>query len=728
MWGMAGGAQRAYRSTLVGANPMTTHELPSRRDPTRNDLLLLIDSVTDYAIFVLDPAGRVTTWSEGARRIKGYDAHEIIGQHFSRFYPPEDVRAGRPEAVLEIARREGRYQEEGWRVRKDGSRFWAMVTVTALFGPGGELRGFGKVTRDLTERRSAEETARELIRQQAARAAAQEAEVRVRESEERFRAISARLEVILQNVADGITVMDEHGRIVYANDAAARLFGLGGAPELLALGTAIIERYDLLDEDGEPIPLDRTPARAVLRGEQTEPMLLRLRDRATHDERWCLLRASPVLDAAGKPELAVTIVRDVTAESRQREAARFLAEATAAMTESLDYETTLARVASLLVPRVADWCVVDVVENGRLVNLAVTHADPEKSAIAREDRQKNPPPLDEPRGIGEVLRTGRAALYPDVTDAMLVEGARDAAHLALLRRVGMRSVLIAPLRTHGKPFGALTLVSSQPGRRYDEQDLAFAEELARRAGFAIENARAYRDARAAIKIRDEFLSIAGHELKTPLAALKLQLESLENALAASPWASELARPRERLHKTLGHTARLERLISELLDVSRLHSGRLELHPEEMDLGALVEEVVERHGDDARRHGSAISLFRSGDLRGFWDRGRLDQVVTNLLGNAVKYGRGAPIEVSVRGEGGRVKLSVRDRGIGIASEDQARIFGRFERAVSERHYGGFGLGLWIVRQLIEAHGGTVSFTSEADQGSTFVVELPARRDG
>jgi signal transduction histidine kinase len=171
---------------------------------------------------------------------------------------------------------------------------------------------------------------------------------------------------------------------------------------------------------------------------------------------------------------------------------------------------------------------------------------------------------------------------------------------------------------------------------------------------------------------------------------------------------------------------LQRLIDELLDVSRITSGRLTLEREQMDLGDLAREVVDRYAPEAQRAGSTVTLEAAGDTRGNWDRARLDQVLTNLLSNAVKYGAGKPIHVGVIGPSAsenKVRVIVQDQGIGIEASAQARIFGRFERAVSDRHYGGFGLGLWIVRELVEAHGGSVHFESEVGRGSTFVVELP-----
>ncbi len=230
------------------------------------------------------------------------------------------------------------------------------------------------------------------------------------------------------------------------------------------------------------------------------------------------------------------------------------------------------------------------------------------------------------------------------------------------------------------------------------------------------------DLQRAVRVRDDFLSIAGHELKTPLAALSLQVQGLERQAEKGAFG-EAGRLLERLQKATRHVGRLESLVGELLDVSRIAAGRLTLQLEELDLGALAGEIVERFAEQAARSGSVLSLHVVAPVIGVWDRVRLDQVITNLVGNAIKYGAGGPVELVVGPEADRAKLAVRDQGIGIASEDRERIFGRFERAASERHYGGLGLGLWISRQIVEALGGRIGFVSELGKGSVFTVELP-----
>jgi PAS domain S-box-containing protein len=349
----------------------------------------LVESVKDYAIFMLDPMGNVASWNAGAERIKGYRADEIIGRHFSAFYPEEDIRAGKTEMELEVASREGRFEDEGWRVRKDGSRFWANVIITALYDQDGALVGFGKVTRDLTERREAE--------------------------------------------------------------------------------------------------LDR---------------------------------------------------------------------------------------------------------------LALAHTQ------------------------------------------------------------------------------------------------------------------------EALRLRDEFLSIAAHELRTPLVALQLQIDSLQ-------MQSARLEPRQaaKVERASRNVQRLSDLISALLDVARISQGRLTITPRPIDLGTLVEEVIDRLHESASEAKCRVVADIVPGVAGSWDPLRIGQVISNLLANAFKYAAGTPVEVSLVRDGDMAILRVQDRGPGIPPNELERIFGRFERAASIRSFGGMGLGLYVAREIVTAHNGEIIATNREVGGAMLEVRLP-----
>lgn len=365
---------------------------PQMRHEEEERMKLLVESIRDYAVFLLDSEGRVRSWNSGAQIIKGYRPEEIIGQHISVFYSPEERESGTPSRLLAIAEREGRVEDEGWRLRKDGTRFWADVVITALRNRDQDLLGYVKVTRDLTDR--------------------------LRAQEERVR-------------------------------------------------------------------------------------------------------------------------------------------------------------------------------------------------------------------------------------------------------------------------------------------LAHAEE--------------------AIRLRDEFLSIASHELRTPLTALQLQLESLEEQTAAGP-----NRLTVKIAGAVRSGRRLGVLIDSLLDVSRIATGRLHLDPEPMDIRAMTEQVLDSLRDSASKASAPLALVADGPLVGTWDPTRIEQLLMALFSNAIKYGAGHPIEVSLARDGDAAVVTVRDRGPGIPPEDQERIFERFERASLVRHYGGFGLGLYVAREIARGHGGSIAVHNAPDGGARFTVRLPLAR--
>jgi signal transduction histidine kinase len=415
----------------------------------------------------------------------------------------------------------------------------------------------------------------------------------------------------------------------------------------------------------------------------------------------------------------------VASEARSR----FTAEAGKALASSLDYEQTLSNVARLLVPMLGDYCVVDVVDgNGDLQRVAEAARDPDDLPLLRELRAF---PVTPTSLVGSALRKSETVVVEDVDEAAgLAElsGGRGEGYARIIRQLDLRTMVSLPLFVHGYGFGTMSLGTSERPRVYTPEELRLAEEIALRAALAIEHARLYRDAREAIRTRDEFMSIASHELRTPLNVMLLQTDGLLRQ-AKKDQDARLSPALERIKRQVN---RLGALVESLLDVSRITAGRLSLDLADVDLGGVVAEVVGRLRDDVSRAGATIEILSvpgregvpdRGEIVGHWDRLRIDQIVTNLLSNAIKYGGGKPIQVELSVVDDRALLTVIDHGIGIDKENQARIFERFERAVSSKHYGGFGLGLWIVRQIIQAHGGDISIRSRIGEGSTFIAELP-----
>jgi signal transduction histidine kinase len=291
---------------------------------------------------------------------------------------------------------------------------------------------------------------------------------------------------------------------------------------------------------------------------------------------------------------------------------------------------------------------------------------------------------------------------------------------------GYNAAAALPLLARGQPLGVL-YVRFTTARAFDTAERTLMSTMVAQCAQALERSRLYTRAQQAVVQRDEFLSVAAHELRTPLTAMKLQVQSLQRELSAFSTQEEpVPRLTSKVTAVARNVQRLESLVSDLLDLSRLTAGKLAFRLEEVDLLELTREVQERMAHDLFRARCPLTLNASGAVFGTWDRSRLDQVITNLLHNALKYGAGQPIEVTVSTDGTQALLAVRDRGIGISPDDHARIFERFERAVTDRHYSGFGVGLWICKQIVDALGGDIRVVSRLGEGSTFEVSLPCRR--
>lgn len=426
-------------------------------------------------------------------------------------------------------------------------------------------------------------------------------------------------------------------------------------------------------------------------------------------------------DLARALELAAAslIERSLLLEERDRaeDALRFLEDAGVSMSSSMHYARTLADVARLTVPFLADACLVDViVEGGIFRRVAEAHADRSKEPLLRALREHRYF-HDVPHSVAATLAEGHTAVFPELPDATLERLGLDACEIGLVRRLGVRTAMVVPIIARERHIGAIVLGAEALGR-YGEAEVALVEGVARQAALAIDNARLYSDAQEAIRLRDEFLQLASHELNTPLTSLQLAVELIAGNRSGSP---------EVVHRAVQimgrQVSRLSLLVRQMLEVARIQRAVLALRLEPLDLAAVVRDALELFGPQLTRAGCALSLEVHEPVVGRWDRPSLEQVVTSLLSNAVKFGPGKPIEIAVERRGDIGRLVVRDHGIGIAPGDLPHIFERFGRGVPSAHYGGLGLGLYIVRELVQALGGSVIAESAAGAGSTFTVELP-----
>ena len=528
-----------------------------------------------------------------------------------------------------------------------------------------------------------------------------------------LRESEALYEATFNHAPVGIAHADIEGRWLRVNDRICEILGYPRA-ELIGLTLAGVTHPD-------DIALDSQKLRALLAGHletyRREKRCLR-KDGAVV---WVHVTVSPAA-SVHKVGHFIVIVEDISDRKLDEGRRQFLAAASETLLSSLDYQVTVGKVADLVVPGLADWWILDIAfDTARRKELVVAHADPSKTELVRELGRRLFD--DSAHEASRVIRTTRAEVLHDIGQAF-APGRLDVETERLADEIGFESTMIVPLILRENVLGTIMLGAADKGRRYRKADLAMAEDLAHRVAFALDNARLYLEAQNAIAARDEFLSIASHELRTPLTPLQITLQRLITPSSNGSLETIAAdRLKGMLVRSERQVQRLALLIENLLDVSRITAGQIQLNLQEFDLVEATRDVAGRFGDELAR--AECELFFSGDgsIRGCWDRLRMEQVVTNLLANAIKYGARRPIRLLVEKAAGTAVISVQDQGIGIEAHKIPRLFGRFERAVSSRSYGGLGLGLYIVRQIVEAHGGKIRVSSKVGVGSVFTVELP-----
>lgn len=640
-------------------------------------------AATEYAFCMLDPEGHFADWEPGAERLFGWSTKEMLGQELGRLYPPEAAAKGRAQRALRSAASEGHHQEAGYRVRKDGSRFWADTELTALHRQGGELRGYSLVVHDLTALRQAQEVQGRLAEQ----------------LEE-----ESRLAAVLTQLPAGVLIAEvPTGRAVLWNRQAEEIWRQRYLPY------ASFEEYRHMrgvHPDGRPYLLDDWPVvRAVRKGETvTDEEITVIRGDGTRGT--LVASAAPVRDSTGRALWGVLTFFDVTARKQAERAQAFLAEAGHVLSESLDVEETLRRIQRLAIPSIADGCGILLQSaDGTRSWLAPEQADIPRLQLTRELLQGR---------VDDVLRTQKPDLVSEVSEAELRArslGAEDlaSAHLA--------SYMIVPMVARGRTLGAILLLSTRVERRFLPADLRIAEELAIRAALAIDNARLFEQAQRAIRARDDVLGVVAHDLRNPLNSIGLYTQMLKRQAAAGTAPNPAT-----VQSIASSVQRMDRLIHDLLDVVRLEGGTLSVEPSPQAGRALLEEAYEAMSPLAREvrlsleADSTLPVVRA-------DRQRVLQVFSNLVGNALKFTPpGGEISLGARVEGEDVCFFVRDTGPGIPREALAHLFDRFWQA-DQRDRRGAGLGLSIVKGLVEAHGGRIWVESELGRGSTFFFTLP-----
>ena len=798
---------------LLSFHTTTQHDQrvqEGQRDQHLMQIQMSLMELAYDAIIVRDPTSTIISWNRGAEQLYGWSAQEAIGSVTHVLF---HTRFPNSREVLDQFLATGaQWEGELIHMRKDGKEIIVESRQVVVRSADTTPIAIMEINRDITERKQRE-----------------------RENQEQYR-------TIVQTANEGIWLIDTEAKTLFINDCMAKMLGY---PVEELIGYAVPEF--VFPED---IPFAQERIGSNLQG-TFEQFEFRFRRKNGYPLS-VLACTSPVRDGRGEICGALGMFTDLTEHKRVQAQEQFLTEVSRVLSSTLDYQETLANVARLVVPQLADWFVVDLMDaSGHFELVTLAHKDPEQVRWARKLRELYPVDPAAPIGAPRVVRTGQAELYSEITDELLVATARNEEELALARQIGYSSAMIVPLISRGRTVGVVTFVATESGKRYDERDLALAEEVGRQAGVALDNARLYREVRqsrdqldiilqgvadgiivydsssrimyaneAAARItgsasiqamlatsqpgilsryeiideqgqpfppsqlthrrvfageqqaqaiigyrevgsaqperwsllrsrpvfgeggevamvvtiihditermrlerrKDEFISMASHELKTPVTSLKGFTNVLQRRLTKQGDVQAmhyLARMDAQLDKLTG-------LINELLDISRMQSGKLLMRTELVDLDSLILETVETVQATTSTH--QLSIEGGTGVQVLGDRERLGQVFINLLTNAIKY---SPEETQVivrlfLDDERYVRVGVQDFGIGIDPAHHEKIFERFYQVTDpeEKTYPGLGIGLYISSEILARHEGRMWVESRKGQGSTFFVALP-----
>jgi PAS domain S-box-containing protein len=622
--------------------------------------------------------------------ITGYSRDELLARTFQDITLPNDLDADLAYIERLLAGEIETYTMEKRYIRQDGALVWVELTVSLVREASGAPKYFISVVEDISARKQAE----------AAR----------RASEERYHVfVDAAPQLMWTMRPDGWVEFFNRRWYEFTGRAEGEMAGFGWLDVIHPDDRAyVVETRTAAIAAGEPYTFD-------VRFQQHDGQF-----------RWHTVKVVPLRDATGTILAWFGAAIEIDSRRRAEEALGLLAEASSALAESLDYQTTLQTVARIVAPRLADYCLIDLMgEDGKAERVATAHRDPAQELLIQQARRYPPAPGSKSPLLA-ALTSGTPVFAPDVSDEWIQQVAQSDEHLAQVRALRPISVMLVPLPVRGRTVGAISFVRVDGSQRYDATDLKLAEDLARRAAQAIDNARLYHKAQTAIREREVLLSITSHELKSPLAALGGYAQLLKRRTTQE--GTLPPRDQNAVHAILDQAQRLNRMLDVLLDLSRIESGQLTIARAPLELTALVAGVVEEMQAtlETAQSGHTLTLEMATEgLSVVGDALRLEQVIRNLLGNAIKYSpAGGAIRVRVSRDGFQACVAVIDQGIGIPEAALPHLFDRFYRVSSSaQEIEGFGIGLYVAKEIVTQHAGTVRAESVEGHGSAFTVCLP-----
>jgi PAS domain S-box-containing protein len=537
-------------------------------------------------------------------------------------------------------------------------------------------------------------------------------------AERALRVSEAKFAGIIAIASDAIISVDEHFEITLFNRGAEAIFGYAAA-EVLGQPLEVLLPQRFRSAHAQHLRHFAASHVAARRMGERQEISGRRKDGSEFPAEASISK----LDLFGTAVFTV-VLRDITERKRVERSQRFLAQAGAILASTLDYEKTLASVAGITVPELADWCVIYLRDDGGAVRrIEVAHADPAKRHLLHELLLY---PLDPrtPHPVFPVLETGAPEVMNDVGEAFLRALSLSEEHYELYCRLGLGSMMVVPLVARGETRGAIGFFASQ-GRRYGPDELALAQDLAVLSALAVDNARLYRNAQAAVQARDDMMAVVSHDLGNPLSAIRIGTSLLLRTSPAEFLDSGGGRHLEFIRQS---AQQMENLVNDLLDVKRLEAGRVLLQRQDVAPADLVRQVLEVFEPIAEGAGIALSGECAPTLPSVAvDAQRIVQVLANLVSNALKFtAAGGSVVLAVRRAGEQVLFTVADNGEGISPEHLPHIFDRFWQLRREGKKG-LGLGLAIAKGLVEAHGGRIWAESVPGEGTTFLFTVPVAAD-
>lgn len=535
--------------------------------------------------------------------------------------------------------------------------------------------------------------------------------------------------ILFKNSPFSIQVINKDGRTIFVNKSWQELWTVDDHAKLY-----ILQNYNIFDDNYLKSNGLLEHFIQALKGISTRipPYFYDPKSQGMPGEsRWVEGVIYPIESSPGEYDEVVILNIDIT-EKKEASLKRdkifveqtFLANITDSLLSSLSYDDTLDYVAGSAIPFFADGCIVDIIENNLIKRLLTKHRIKECEDILRIIQQNYELTVTSPQPSVRVMLSGKAEFAEKIEYELVRARTIDQTHLELFLKTGIHSFMSIPLQIRGKTFGSLTFLISTNRKGFTEYDLNIGQEITKRASIAFENARLYREANRSIDLRDDFISIASHELRTPLNSLNLQMKVISRAVEGESLdANGLRVLKNMAQNSAIQIKRLDHLVSDMLDISKITNGNMLTQIKNVNISELLSEVINIFSFELINKHIELSFVIPKDVTITCDPFRIEQAVSNLLTNAIKYGSNRPIHLELEKSLGGITISVTDHGSGIAIQDQERIFKRFERAIPTYQGEGIGLGLYIAKEVVSAHKGTITVDSVLGEGSTFRIHLP-----